>query len=83
MTWLLLVGFGAWPLLVWVGYRLRPKALPSTSPLVSDGRFLVVLRTAKGARARQMLERAQVGEDEVMELWDGDTCRGRKGPTGG
>lgn len=71
----------------WLGQKDRSKAQPFTAALPPSGsedkRFLVVARTANGSRAKQMFERASIGPDEVLEFWDGNACRGRKGPTEG
>lgn len=89
MDWVWVVGFLGWPVMWWFGYmqakeKVQEPTLAGALPPQDDtGRFLVVARLKSGARARQILERAKVGDGEVVELWDGDTCRGRKGPTEG
>lgn len=87
MDWLLVVAFLGWVPAWYAGYRMHKpveRTLAMEAPPESqDGRFLVVARTSSGARARQMYERGQAGKGESLELWDGITCRGRKGPTEG
>lgn len=87
MDWLGMIGYLCWPVVFLVGHRVGgkpvPPALEAPPSGSEDKRFLVVARTASGSRAKQMFERASVGATEVIELWDGPTCRGRKGPTEG
>ena len=84
-----LAGYLGWPVCYWWGSRatsvapdapqtLEAEALPDG---VGSARFLVVARTNSGSRARQMFENGSAGPDEALEIWDGETCRGRKGPT--
>ncbi len=86
MDWLLIAAFLGWPLMWWFGTRQAKEQAAErtlameTPPQVEEGRFLVVARTASGARARKMFELGKAGAGEVLELWDGPNCRGRKGP---
>ncbi len=87
MDWLWIAGFLGWPVMWWWGHTQAKEKPPTLAgelpPQDGTGRFLVVARVRSGARARQIFERATVGEREAVELWDGSTCRGRKGPTEG
>lgn len=80
-----LLGYLLWPVAVYAGYLLgRQSVPPPMVPLPPGdlvGKYLVVARTASGARARQMFERGEARPDETLELWDGSHCRGRKGRT--
>jgi len=85
MEWLALAGGLLVPLAYWLGRRAGRVAesvmmdlggpLP---PEVAEDRFIVVARLDRGSRARQMYECGEPGAGEVLELWDGATCRGRK-----
>ena len=83
MDWLLIAAFLGWPAAWYLGFRMRELKAPEPSmdapPGAAEDRFLVVARLGSGARARQMFERATVAPNEAIELWDGLTCRGRKG----
>lgn len=88
MAWVALGLFCALPLMGWYAYTLGRRAVPPavTQEVVEAPgeaqRFRVTLNTRVGSRARKMYEAGQVGVDEVLELWDGEACRGRKlGPT--
>lgn len=88
MAWVALGLFLCIPVALWAGYRAGVKSVPpapayALADTPSTGqRFRVVLTTQAGSRARKMYEAAVVGSDEVLELWDGEACRGRKaGPT--
>jgi hypothetical protein len=84
-----LAGYLGWPVCYWLGRRAQPAvpdamaALEAEAPPegVGSSRFLVVARTNSGSRARQMFENGAAGTGESLEIWDGETCRGRKGPT--
>ena len=84
-----LVGYAGWPLCYWLGSRARSAAPDAMAALEAEAppegvgvsRFLVVARTNSGSRARQMFENGAAGAGESLEIWDGETCRGRKGPT--
>lgn len=83
-----IVGIVGWlllPVAFWVGQWTRrdPGAVGGDLPQSTaqgGSRYLVILRTDAGARARQMFELGKVGDKERLELWDGSHCRGAKGP---
>lgn len=83
MALVLVAAVLAWPLMVYAGYWWARRESVTVSglavpPEATNGQYLVVARTASGARARQMWERGMAGAGESLELWDGTTCRGRK-----
>lgn len=77
------LGYLMWPVALYAGYlwgtKRREEPLVPLPPGEVVGKYLVVARTASGARARQMFERGTAGTGETLELWDGPNCRGRKG----
>ena len=84
VVWLVALGL---PIATYfLGYRVGAKArvliAMQTPPVAEEAQqYLVVARTNSGTRARKMFELGSAGAGESLELWDGSTCRGRKGST--
>lgn len=60
------------------GNRTQPGNVPFGHLYLQDGLFRVVQTTHDGRRARLMWERGVPGKTEILELYHGPDCRGRK-----
>ena len=56
----------------------QPDSVPFGHIWLHDGRYRVIQTTKDGRRARLMFERGRPGPGEVLEVYDGPHCRGRK-----